>query len=139
MSLAGLAIVQSLYLPEHLVLLAWGIGILLFGVDLGIGVTWPHLLTRLFHRSPKGQENIASSAIITVQLYALAFEAALGGMVTNAAGFTDPGGLVGTQNTSVALLLTLAVAPSWAFVSGTHIHPTGMSSTPRHMGFRLQR
>src|SRR5699024_8278900 len=90
-SLAGLSIILRMQIPGHEDAIAWGIGALLFGVGFGIGITWPHLLTKLFRRSPAGQENIASSAIITVQLYALAFGAALGGMVTNAAGFTDPG------------------------------------------------
>ncbi len=113
-SLAGLALVLPLHMPEHGLLIAWGVGALLFGIGLGIGITWPHLLTQLFHRSPPGQENMASSAIITVQLYALAFGAALGGMVTNAAGFTVPGGLQGTQQAALALLVTLALAPGLA-------------------------
>jgi len=113
-SLAGLVIVQPIASVDYAVVVAWAIGILLFGVGLGIGITWPHMLTQVFRISPAGQENMASSAIITVQLYALAFGAALAGMVTNAAGFTDPGGLVGTQQASVALLAVLALAPAWA-------------------------
>ncbi|MFA5663449.1 MFS transporter [Castellaniella sp.] len=115
-SLLGLAFVLPLYQPSDLLPLATGAGVLLFGVGLGIGVIWPHLLTQLFHDSPKGQENIASAAIITVQLYALALGAAIGGMVTNAAGLTEPGGLAGTQHAALALMLVLAVGPAVAAV-----------------------
>lgn len=114
-SLAALALTMSLYLPAHVLALAFVLGVFLFGVGLGIGITWPHLLTELFRRSPEGQENIASSAIITVQLYSLAFGAALGGIVTNSAGFTDPGGLIGSQSATRALLLVLALAPALGF------------------------
>ena len=113
-SLIGLTIVQPLASIDHATAVSWAVGVCLFGVGAGIGITWPHLLTQVFRISPPGQENMASSAIITVQLYALAFGAALGGMVTNAAGFTDPGGLAGTQQASVALLSTLALAPALA-------------------------
>jgi len=113
-SLLGLAIVQPMASVDHAVVLGWAIGILLFGVGAGIGITWPHMLTQVFRISPPGQENMASSAIITVQLYALAFGGALGGMITNAAGFTEPGGLVGTQQASIALLVMLALAPALA-------------------------
>ncbi|MFA7437917.1 MFS transporter [Castellaniella sp.] len=113
-SLLGLALVLPLYRPAELQLVSAGIGVLLFGVGLGIGVIWPHLLTQLFHDSPKGQENIASAAIITVQLYALAFGAAIGGMVTNAAGFTEPGGLDGTRHAALALMWVLALGPAMA-------------------------
>src|SRR5690606_17261536 len=56
----------------------------LLGVGLGVGLCWPNLLTRVFKSAPKGQENIASAAITTLQLYAMAMGAALAGMVTNA-------------------------------------------------------
>ncbi len=90
------------------------IAALLFCVGLGIGITWPHLLTQVFRVAPTGQENMASSAIITVQLYALAFGAALGGMITNATGFIEPGGVAGTRSAARALLLCLALAPALA-------------------------
>src|SRR3546814_557347 len=69
----------------------------LLGVGVGVGLCWPNILTRVFKSAPKGQENIASAAITTLQLYAMAMGAALAGMVTNAAGFTQPGGWHGAQ------------------------------------------
>src|SRR3546814_20877198 len=49
----------------------------LLGVGVGVGLCWPNILTRVFKSAPKGQENIASAAITTLQLYAMAMGAAL--------------------------------------------------------------
>ncbi|NYT60189.1 MFS transporter [Alcaligenaceae bacterium] len=86
----------------------------LVGVGVGVGLCWPNLLTRVFKSAPKGQENIASAAITTLQLYAMAMGAALAGMVTNAAGFTQPGGVQGAQHAAAALCLVFACAPGLA-------------------------
>lgn len=83
-------------------------------VGLGVGLCWPNLLTRIFKSAPKGQENIASAAITTLQLYSMAMGAALAGMVTNAAGFLDPGGQVGAQQAALALFAVFACAPALA-------------------------
>lgn len=94
--------------------LRWVVVVPLLGVGLGIGMCWPHLLTYVFKVAPAGQENIASSAIITTQLYAMALGAAIGGAILNAAGFTDPGGVQGTAQASLALLVIVALAPTLA-------------------------
>ncbi|NYT63750.1 MFS transporter [Alcaligenaceae bacterium] len=86
----------------------------LLGVGLGVGLCWPNLLTRVFKSAPVGQENIASAAITTLQLYAMAMGASLAGMITNAAGFIQPGGVQGAQQAALALLLVFACAPGLA-------------------------
>ena len=86
----------------------------LLGVGVGVGLCWPNILTRIFMSAPKGQENIASAAITTLQLYAMAMGAALAGMVTNAAGFTEPGGVQGAQHAALALFAVFACAPGLA-------------------------
>jgi hypothetical protein len=92
----------------------------LLGVGIGIGICWPHLLTRVFKASPAGEQNLASSAIITVQLYAMALGATLGGMVANAAGFTEPGGLQGARAAALAMFVMFAFFPAVAalFMNG---------------------
>lgn len=82
----------------------------------GIGVCWPHILTRVFRTAPEGQENIASAAIITVQLYALALGGALAGMLTNLSGFVNPGGIAGAKSASVVLFSVMAIGPFLAAV-----------------------
>ncbi|MFA5520245.1 MAG: MFS transporter [Castellaniella sp.] len=116
LAIIGLAVVLPARTDAANALSGWGIALLLFCMGLGIGVTWPHLLTQVFRVAPAGQENMASSAIITVQLYALAFGAALGGMITNASGLVDPGGVAGTRSAALALLVGLALAPGLATV-----------------------
>ncbi|HLU15052.1 MAG TPA: MFS transporter [Burkholderiaceae bacterium] len=95
---------------------AWVLLVPLMGVGLGIGLCWPLLLTRVFKASPPGQENIGSAAITTLQLFAMAMGAAVAGMVANAAGFTDPGGLEGTQSAARALFVVVACAPALAAI-----------------------
>lgn len=101
--------------------LRWFTVLPLLGVGVGIGICWPHLLTYVFKLAPAGQENIASSAIITAQLYAMALGAAVGGAIINAAGFTDPGGVPGTARAALALLLVVAVAPAVASVLARNV------------------
>lgn len=107
----------GLLLPWELIndpVLRWVAVAPLVGVGLGIGMCWPHLLTHVFKVAPAGQENMASSAIITTQLYAMALGAAIGGVIINAAGFTDPGGVQGTAQAALALLIVIALAPALA-------------------------
>ncbi|MGP1613661.1 MAG: MFS transporter, partial [Pollutimonas bauzanensis] len=88
-------------------------------VGLGVGLCWPNLLTRVFKAAPAGQENIASAAITTLQLYAMAMGASLAGMVANAAGFIQPGGIQGARQAALALFIVFACAPGLAvFLSG---------------------
>lgn len=96
----------------------WLLYISLFGVGLGVGMIWPHLLTRVFKSSEPGQENLASSAITTLQLYAMSIGAAVAGMITAAAGFNE-GTIESAQQASMALLLSFALVPLvFVFVSG---------------------
>lgn len=83
-------------------------------MGFGIGLCWPHLLTRVFSAALPGEEMLASSSITTVQLYATAMAAALAGMVANAAGLGEPGGLQGARSAAMAVLGTFALAPALA-------------------------
>ena len=86
-------------------------GLALAGVGAGVGIGWPHLLTRVLHLAPAGEGGMASAAITTVQLYGMAIGAAIAGLVANAAGLTTPGGLAGAQSAAVWLFASFAVAP----------------------------
>ncbi|TCW85853.1 MFS transporter [Burkholderia sp. SRS-46] len=83
----------------------------LAAVGVGIGVGWPHLLTHVLTNAPAGQEDLASTSITTVQLYATAIGAALAGLVANLAGFSTPGGLAGAQHAAAWLFAVFAAAP----------------------------
>jgi MFS family permease len=86
------------------------------GVGLGIGLGWPHLLTRVLKSARRGEENLASAGITTVQLYAMAIGAALAGLTVNAAGLTEPGGIDGARHAAYALFACFAVTPALAIV-----------------------
>lgn len=86
------------------------------GVGLGIGVCWPHLVLRVFKNAPEGEENLASSSIITIQLYATALSAALVGVVVNNSGLISPGGIAGAQQASIWLFALFAISPLLATV-----------------------
>lgn len=89
-------------------------GTALAGVGFGIGLAWPHLLTKVFQAAPPGEETLTSASITTVQLYATALAAALAGVITNGAGITSPGGVEGASAASMALFGVFALAPAGA-------------------------
>ncbi|GGX10002.1 MFS transporter [Pigmentiphaga litoralis] len=94
---------------------AAGFGVLciaLGGVGFGVGLCWPHLVTRVFRSAQPEEANLASSAVTTVQLYAMAIGAALAGWVANAAGLTTPGGVEGAKHAAIAVFALFAVFPA---------------------------
>lgn len=80
-------------------------------VGLGVGLAWPHLLTRVLQLAPEGEDAVASASLTTVQLFATASGAALAGMVVNLAGLTNPGGAAGVSAAALWLFVCFAVAP----------------------------
>jgi len=88
--------------------------IALAAVGLGVGIGWPHLVTRVMSLAPAGQEGLASASITTVQLYGMAVGAALAGLVANAAGLTEPGGAAGARSAAAWLFASFALAPALA-------------------------
>jgi len=90
------------------------VAIALGAVGLGVGIGWPHLVTRVMSLAPVGQEGLASASITTVQLYGMAVGAAVAGLVANAAGLTAPGGVAGARSAAFWLFASFALAPALA-------------------------
>lgn len=115
-SFLGLAI-QLGPLPSHEgalpALLAVCLGLTLVG--FGIGFCWPHLTTRIYKASPTGEGDLAAGAITTVQLFATAVGSALVGLVVNATGLVEPGGLQGISSAAFWMCLVFLGAPATAF------------------------
>ncbi|WP_343313610.1 MFS transporter [Brucella sp. BE17] len=86
-------------------------------VGLGVGMTWPHLLTRIFKRADKADQNLASASLTTVQLFTTAMGAASAGMVANLAGLSNPGGFAGTANAALWLFIVFAAMSTIALIS----------------------
>ena len=82
-------------------------------MGFGIGLGWPHLLTRVFNAAPAGQETLTSSSITTVQLYATALTAALAGVITNSAGLAQPGGVEGARQAACGCSPRFPSRPRW--------------------------
>lgn len=109
----------ALLMPGTLVAVpSWFMVPVLICVGVGVGLCWPNLLTRVFVSAPKGQENMASAAITTLQLYAMAMGAALSGMLTNAAGMANPGGIEGARQAAFVLFVVFALAPALVVLTG---------------------
>ena len=80
-------------------------------IGLGVGVAWLHLLIRVLKAVPPQEQELAGASIATIQLFATASGAALAGMVANAGGLIDPGGVEGTRQAAYYLFVIFAVAP----------------------------
>jgi MFS family permease len=108
----GMAVLTA-FLPIHaagsiVVVALVGIGLSLIGC--GIGLAWPHVITRVFQASPPGEQNRAAGAVTTLQLVVTALGAAAAGMVANFAGITNPGGVPGAQSAAFWLFAAFVVA-----------------------------
>lgn len=90
-------------------------------VGFGIGLSWPHLLTRVFAVAAAGEETLASASITTVQLYATALSAALAGVIVNGAGLANPGGVAGAQGAALALFASFSIASALAVLLSTRV------------------
>lgn len=87
----------------------------------GIGVAWPHLLTRVLQVSSESETEKASAGITTIQLFATALGASLTGMITNLAGLSNSGGEIGAYNAALWLFAAYAVAPLVAIASAARV------------------
>jgi MFS family permease len=81
------------------------------GIGLGVGLAWPHLLTRALKAARPTEQELAGASLTTVQLFATALGAALAGMVANAGGLVDPGGIAGTASAARWLFAAFSLSP----------------------------
>lgn len=121
--LAGM-IVLALSTPRHaagdsIVLSLIGLGLTLVGFGIGLG--WPHLLTRILQVAPSDDQDAAATSITTVQMFATALGSALAGMLANLGGLNVPGGIAGTSGAAWWLFSVLALAPLLAIISAIRV------------------
>ena len=88
----------------------------LFLVGFGIGLGWPHLLTRILQVASEQDKDTAAASITTLQLFAMAMGAALAGVISNVAGINDATGNAGIANAALWLFGLFTVAPVLALV-----------------------
>lgn len=90
-------------------------------VGFGIGLGWPHMLTRILQVAPSDDKDAAATSITTVQLFATALGSALAGMLANVGGLNVPGGVAGTSSAAGWLFWVLAAAPLLAVFSAIRV------------------
>lgn len=93
----------------------------LAAIGLGVGLSWPHLLTRVLKLARPDEAELAGATITTVQLFATAMGAAFAGMIANAGGLVDPGGTAGTAHAALYLLGTFTVAPILCIITARRV------------------
>jgi MFS family permease len=82
----------------------------------GVGLAYPHLSAMVLRVAPPDLADSAASSIMTVQLCATAFGAALAGLAVNLAGASTPSGSIDMANAGRWLFVTVAVAPALCFI-----------------------
>ncbi|MEQ4923889.1 MFS transporter [Proteus hauseri] len=108
----GLLISNVITLPYGQIII---ICIALFFTGAGIGMAWPHYLTRVLQVSQGQEAQKAATSITTIQLFSTAVGASISGTIVNMAGLTEPGGIIGAQNAAHWLFTVFAVTPFIAF------------------------
>ncbi|EDI4631200.1 MFS transporter [Salmonella enterica subsp. enterica serovar Poona] len=121
--LAGM-MVLALSIPrstggDWIVLFLIGLGLTLVGFGIGLG--WPHLLTRILQFAPADEQDAAATSITTVQLFATALGSAVAGMLANAGGLSMPGGQEGASSAAWLLFAAMAVAPLLSLMSAKKV------------------
>ena len=99
-------------------------------VGAGIGLAWPHLLTRVLESVAEDDKELAGASITTVQLIATAIGAALAGMIVNLGGFSSPGGVAGASSAAAWLFGVYAALSMLIFLSVRPVIRTKAERTP---------
>src|SRR5476649_1885642 len=107
------------------------LGLTLAGFGIGLG--WPHLLTRVLQQADEQEKETAGASITLVQSFAAALGAALAGTIANLAGVNN-GGADAASNAAFWLFLffiipsALGIFTAWRSVSKRRIsHPDQMA------------
>lgn len=119
LGLAGLLLQACVFplTPAGSILLLCLIAAGMLLVGFGIGITWPHVVTRIYALAPRDEQDLSAGAVTTVQLFATALGAAAGGMIVNLAGMHAPGGVAGAAAAARWLCLLFALAPLFAVLA----------------------
>lgn len=83
------------------------ISVLLFGMGAGIGLGWAHLVSLVLTRADAAEADKASASVNLIQSLGAAFGAAAAGVVANAAGLAEPGGVEGAARAGLWLYVAM--------------------------------
>ncbi len=93
----------------------------LVAVGFGVGLAWPHLLTRVLGAAREDEALVASSSLTTVQLFATSLGAALAGMVANLGGLGSALEVAGVSTAARFLFVTFAIGPALGIFTSSRI------------------
>lgn len=113
LTIAGAIAVLFTLMPQPTghVLVLTAIGCAMAAMGLGIGMAWPHVAASIFTHAPEGERELAAASITVVTMVTNAFGSALGGLLTNLAGLTVPGGAAGAASAAHWLFGCYIAAP----------------------------
>jgi MFS family permease len=97
--------------------LLWALASVLIVAGFGVGIAYPHLSACVLAVAPADEPDLAASSIMTVQLCATAFGAALAGLIVNLAGRpTIDGSAMDVAAAARWLFSVFALAPALCLV-----------------------
>ena len=91
-------------------------GAAMVAIGSGLGIFRPHLGTHVFAAAAVDERELASASITFVAMVANALGSASGGLLTNMAGLTAPGGMLGASAAASWLYGAFQEAPVLAFL-----------------------
>ncbi len=97
----------------------------------GVGLAYPHLTAMVLRVAPSDEADNAASSIMTVQLCATAFGAALAGLSVNLAGASTTDGSMDVANAARWLFTTVAVAPALCLIIMNRASFKKLTTRPR--------
>lgn len=106
----------------------------LIGLGIGIGIGWPHLNSFALKLTPAQDQQMAASALSTIQMSAVAFGSATAGLIGNFSGFQDIGNLDNISESAqwifslYALAACLALYHSYRLITCLQYSQSSLSS-----------
>lgn len=88
---------------------------MLFGMGLGVGLGWAHLVSLVLTQSDDAEADKASASINLIQSLGAAFGAAVAGVIANSTGVVSPGGIAGAISAGFWLYVLMALPAFLSF------------------------
>lgn len=115
MSLAALAVLMPWPGQADLAVSSLTCAALVLG-GMSVGLAFPHLASGVLQVAPPEEQDLAASSIMTVQLCAVAFGAALAGLTVNLAGLSGDASTMDVANAARWLFIVFLAAPALCFL-----------------------
>ncbi len=119
-------VLLTFYLPQvsdaesaSTVVISIILGVSLALIGFGIGLGWPHLSAQVFMSVKQDEQDMAASAMTSLQMFAGAVAAALFGLIANIQGMAMS--IEGTANSGLGILLATMLAAILAAVSAAKL------------------